>query len=725
MNGRRTPSAWLALVVALFAAHIAVAQSEHPFAFRHPGLLHTSADLARVRQKVAAGEEPWARGFERLKTDRHSAAEYSIRGPREEVGRNPGNAADFDNDATAAYQCALMWAITGNKRFADKSREIVAGWSGRLERVTGADAVLMAGLGPFKMINAAEILRYTDPEWTDEHSAQAERMFRQAIYPVLKDFAPFANGNWDTAAIKTVLAIGIFTNDRSMFERALRYYIDGAGDGRLTNYVINEAGQCQESGRDTQHAQLGLAHLGDACEMAWNQGLDLYSSADDRLLKGFEYTARFQLGDDVPFVATLDRTGKYRHMSIAVDRLRGRLRPIYEQIYNHFVNRADVAAPWTAQAAEKNRPKGASQGGDHPGFGTLLYSRPRAANAATNRDAMTLPSAPAAVIATGAIDWSATNRLTWIASRGAASYTVRRANSPTGPVAVLAADVPSTTFVDTNVERGALYSYTVSAVNDTGEGPTSLPVSICTGLPNPWTDGDVGSVETKGLSSFDGNTFVAEGAGRDIGGAADQFHWVSLPLAGDGEIVARFVPQFNSQSTKLGLMIRAGRNADAPHITLLIDKQRGGNAERPSWHFELITRTVAGQNSFTVAAAPNLPAPYVTYGRLVEPYWLKLSRQDEEYIGAVSPDGEHWTVVGRVTAPLSGELRRLRGLLCAPLCDHARHVRPRPRSRLVAAGKNHSTARMITRGPVCPRGMAASYYQAIFAARFGTVTLGI
>ena len=39
----------------------------------------------------------------------------------------------------------------------------------------------------------------------------------------------------------------------------------------------------------------------EICEMAWGQGDDLYGAQDNRLMKGLEYTARYNLGYDVPF----------------------------------------------------------------------------------------------------------------------------------------------------------------------------------------------------------------------------------------------------------------------------------------------------------------------------------------------------------------------------------------------------------------------------------------
>jgi hypothetical protein len=321
-----------------------------------------------MQSAVLDRQEPIFAGFEKLRAHPQSSAGYPLRGPFEEIGRNPNvHFPEFDQDANAAYQNAIGWAATGRPEHAAKAKEILNAWASTLKRVTGADAILMASLGPFKMVNAAEIIRHTNAGWSDADALQFERLCREVFYPVLKDFALFANGNWDTAAVKMMLAMGVYCNDRAMFERALRYCVNGAGNGRLTYYIF-ENGQCQESGRDQAHTQLGLAHLADSSEIAWHQGLDLYSYGGNRLLAGFEYTAKYNLGIAVPFLPILDRTGKYPHTAISAP---GPLRPVFEPVYNHFVNRVGLSAPFTRQAAEKLRPEGAAQGADHSGFGTL------------------------------------------------------------------------------------------------------------------------------------------------------------------------------------------------------------------------------------------------------------------------------------------------------------------------------------------------------------------
>jgi len=345
--------------------------------FVHPGLLHGQADLDRMRQRVKAGDDPWKSGFEALRRDGQSHADWKLRGPFAVVTRETGNAPGNPQmvvDGNAAYQNALMWCVTGDERYARKATEILNAWGKTLRKMDGRDVQLSAGLNGFKFVNAAELMRHTYPAWKREEEVQFEHMLKEAVLPPIQDFATFANGNWDAACLVTVMSIGVFCDDRALFDRAVAYYRGGAGNGRLTHY-IQESGQCQESGRDQQHTQLGLGLLAEACEIAWHQGVDLYSEADNRLLKGFEYTAQYNLGNDVPFVPDVDTTGKYRHKKISVEG-RGTLRPIYEMVWNHYGVRRGLPAPFTKQAADKLRPEGAAWTGDHPGFGTLLFSLP-------------------------------------------------------------------------------------------------------------------------------------------------------------------------------------------------------------------------------------------------------------------------------------------------------------------------------------------------------------
>lgn len=615
--------------------------------FVHPGILHSKEDFERIKKAVANKSEPIFAGYKVFTQNPASQYSYKMQGPLETVGRNPTvGQGVYDSDANAAHQNAVMWAISGDKSYADKAIEIVNAWSATLKSVTGRDAVLMAGLGPFKMVNAAEILRHTNAGWNESDARQAEKHFKEVIYPVLRDFAPFANGNWDAAAIKTVMAIAVFCNDRQMFERALCYYVTGHGNGSLTHYVINENGQIQESGRDQPHSQLGIGMLAESCEIAWKQGLDLYSLNDNLLLKGFEYTAKYNLNNDnMPFQEWLDRTGKYHHTKIS-DKGRGELRALFEQVYNHYVIRQGLGAPYTQQAAEKLRPEGPGRpGADHPGYGTFYFTRSKSTENITF-----VPCAPSALIAGSGQNGIS---LTWVSSIGATAYTIKRAEKKGGPYQSIGKNVKQRNFIDKNVKPGSLYYYTVTATNAKGESGNAYEAAITAGLPLSWKQQTIGSISSKGHTVFNGKTFVMEGVGIGIDSTSDETHFTYQLLQGDGEITVRFVPQPSSQFSRMGLMIRGGLRNNSQHVSLFIYPGKTGQIEAPNWHVRLVTRESGGRQSQVQYTGPGLTEPAVTFGRLTGAFWLRLNRKGNSFFGFTSYDGKKWTEAGEISLSLS------------------------------------------------------------------------
>ena len=215
-------------------------------AFVHPGLLHTTSDLERMRLAVSAAKGPIYEGFKILESSSYSKSNYALKGPFPEWGRAPNiRKGEAENDALAVYQNALMWAVTGRKEHADKAIQILNAWRMTLKKVGGIDGVLAAGLQGFMFVNAAEILRHTDSGWTKEEALLCERWFREVWDPPLEHYAYFANGNWETAALQTRMAIAVYCSDRKMFEETVRYAVAGAGNGSIPHMVVFPSGQCQ------------------------------------------------------------------------------------------------------------------------------------------------------------------------------------------------------------------------------------------------------------------------------------------------------------------------------------------------------------------------------------------------------------------------------------------------------------------------------------------------
>ncbi|MCD0447546.1 PQQ-dependent sugar dehydrogenase [Glycomyces sp. A-F 0318] len=145
-------------------------------------------------------------------------------------------------------------------------------------------------------------------------------------------------------------------------------------------------------------------------------------------------------------------------------------------------------------------------------------------------------------------------------------------------------------------------------------------------VPEPWTCEDVGDPKVPGDAVFDAEgTVTVIGAGDDVWGDADQFHFCHQALEGDGQITARVVSQENTDEwAKAGVMWKQGTEAGAPYAALMATPANG----------------VRLQSGFDAdAAGPEAGAPV----------WLRLSRTGDTVTAAWSSDGEAWTDVGTAT----------------------------------------------------------------------------
>ncbi|MEI3136278.1 MAG: alginate lyase family protein [Phocaeicola sp.] len=370
------------LVFVLFCCGCIVVQARK---FVHPGLLHTNEDLLRIRELAVNKVLPAVGSYELLEKAPGASFEYQIKGPFENIsraGKYGYTKSPCENDCNAAYYNALMWVITGDVRHASKAMEILRAYASTLQRIYGPDDPLCAGLQGFMLVNAAEIMRYTYPEllypegWKENDTRQVEDMFRRAFLPVLRDFCqsePYANGNWGISVNKMRLALGIFMNDEALYDEAVDFFFHSKDNGSLPNYIA-VTGQIQESGRDQAHCMLGMGCLAETAECAWSQGDDLYAALDNRIMKGYEYLSKVNLGyKDVPFIVWKDATGRYCNWQTMGEAGLGEFRAVFEIAYNHYVYRKGLEMPYTEKVVKRIRPEGAGFTCDNPGFGTLLF----------------------------------------------------------------------------------------------------------------------------------------------------------------------------------------------------------------------------------------------------------------------------------------------------------------------------------------------------------------
>lgn len=625
---------------------LTLAQAE----FAHPGLLFSRADLDRIQDAVVAEQSPVYEGFEALVNDQFSRLEYQPPGPPEKWGRNPDIfSGQCERAASTLYQSALLWAINGDQRYADKARGILNSWVQRCKEVSGKDAVLATGLQGFKFVNAAELLRHTNSGWSAAEAKACEKWFLDVWLPTIENYASFANANWDAAALRMKMAIAIFVEDQEMFEETVRYAVAGPGNGSITGTIVYSSGQGQESTRNQAYAKLGLDLLTSVAEMAWNQGVDLYGWNANRLLRGWEYTCKYSLGEDVPYRHYLDRTGKYGfggkfdHFTKLSEVNRDHFPPVFELAHHHYVGRRGLPAPALTRAVKKVRPEGENR--DHTGFGTLRQ---------VSRKAMMPPRAPGTPAGLLAENTEEGIKLSWVTAvepasgEMAKSYSIRRASSQSGPFKQVASGLRRPNFTDEQVSEGRVYYYSVSSQNAVGRSDPSVPLGIGRGLPRGWKRRDIGAVGVAGTTAFNGTEFELDAEGSAIGGEADQFHFAYLPVIGDVTITARLVRSPSSQWSQAGVMIRDGLEPNAPHVSAMLRPQE--------WSGAMVFRATMGGPT-KESGIQHLREPWVQYrNRLMKPSWLRVVRKGDRFTTFMSPDGETWTKLSAVEVSMTGSV---------------------------------------------------------------------
>jgi phosphatidylserine/phosphatidylglycerophosphate/cardiolipin synthase-like enzyme/regulation of enolase protein 1 (concanavalin A-like superfamily) len=170
---------------------------------------------------------------------------------------------------------------------------------------------------------------------------------------------------------------------------------------------------------------------------------------------------------------------------------------------------------------------------------------------------------------------------------------------------------------------GAVWSFTT-----TGDAPPPPPSS----LPSGWSSADVGATGAQGTASAAGGTFTVTGAGADVWGTADAFHYAYRPLNGDGSITARVATiEAVNAWTKAGVMIRGSLSPSSAHGFMLV-------AASASKGVPFQRRTSDGNTSVSTAG-PQATAPR----------WVRLVRAGNAISAFQSPDGSNWALVASDT----------------------------------------------------------------------------
>ncbi|MGO4700799.1 LamG-like jellyroll fold domain-containing protein [Dyella sp. 2RAB6] len=451
--------------------------------FTHPGLLVNEDDFTRIRNKLKNGEQPWTKWWQTL----CASSNTSLAGkpnPQPAVYRHNGTKWALYRDIERAFCCALRWKISNDDTYAKLAVETLDAWSETLKfigtnppGVTEGDdhtGYLMCGMQGHQFANAAEIMR-TYTGWSAQGVARFQDMLRnvfaapisKGLHGHLTDGGLWSFANWDYAALVGTLAIGVFCDDIDLYRQAIEYYTGnnhgdvhtqfGNGMAMHSVYFMHPGylGQWQESGRDQGHSTLGMSLGGDLLEMAWKQGDDLYSAFNNRFLAGAEYVAKSNVLDKngkqyvMPFARQSSPIGLF---TAAANQAGPSLRCCWETIYNHYVNRMGIDAPYIAQMVRDAEFRN-QNGGDDVVYSTLWSRRDDYAGP------LRAPFGVSGFCSEGKVT------LSWWGGKDTLSYMVKRSNSVSGPFSVIGSVAADETRTFSDMPGQGVWYYQIQASN--------------------------------------------------------------------------------------------------------------------------------------------------------------------------------------------------------------------------------------------------------------------
>ena len=331
---------WKHSVLALLlSVACTLAAEERPFT--HPGIMSTQHDLAELGRRVTSSSTGRL-GYEQLRQSPYAdlsrphtpyATVYVVAGAGNEYEKA------FRGDAQAAHATALMWVITGDVRYRDKAMRILDDWAAIYEKIEvskgkAAQAQLEAAWVAPIWTAAADIIRYYDngtAGWKPDRIAAFDgflnRLVKTARAALTRD------NNWSTSAALAVMAAAVYQEDRAAYAEAIALY------KQLLNSISEQSGALRTDYlRDPWHPQYTILTWIHLCEIAWNQGDNLYDLQLDgqplpRLVYCLEHFAKLFLGK-LPNPGKL-RKGDYRNSHQG--------RQGYDMAFNHFIDRRGLA----------------------------------------------------------------------------------------------------------------------------------------------------------------------------------------------------------------------------------------------------------------------------------------------------------------------------------------------------------------------------------------------
>jgi chitodextrinase len=377
--------------------------------FVHPGILVDPSQLAFVENEIAAAASPWKPALAAVNSFYSNLGYVAHPYATVDCTAAAASCTSVIQDAIAAYTQALLYSYStapDRAKHADAAIAIMNAWSATLTTANGNQARLDMAWSSEVFPRAAEILRYSfTPGPGDQvlNVTAFTNMLNNAYVPTIIAGDPQSNGNWELSMADGLINIGVFTDNRSVFNSGVAMWrarvpayiylsTDNNGNGQpiappggnysnpgaltcfwlglgtnTTNCTVPAGftyydGMTQETCRDMSHPLLGLGAMANAAETARLQGVDLYGEQKQRITDAYEFAAVYDsqyLNTGVwPTSPCFGQPGS--HSGQGGDGTGGGVgyKLGWEIAYNEYANRLGIAMPNTAAMISRFRPSG-------------------------------------------------------------------------------------------------------------------------------------------------------------------------------------------------------------------------------------------------------------------------------------------------------------------------------------------------------------------------------
>ena len=319
--------------------------------FKHPGVGLTKPVLENLRTQIRAQKVPWNTNFNNMVLS-SSASRTAVSSNRGSDPTKPAsyafNSQSFNGrfiaDGQKAFTQAIMYYVTGDEVYRSNALAILRIWE-QMDPAQYAyfnDAHIHTGVPMYRMMTAAEILRYTSYQtpalqWTDDDTTN---LTNNLIVPATETFN---HTNWrfmnqHLYPLMGSMAGYIFTGNRARYNEGVEWFtvnasaVDQGVNGAikrlfrlvdtndLTGEPVTPVVQLVEMGRDQAHSSGDLVNADILSRQLMAQGTKVdpvngtpstaanavgpYEFLNDRILDTADYWGRFMLGYDTPWVPT-------------------------------------------------------------------------------------------------------------------------------------------------------------------------------------------------------------------------------------------------------------------------------------------------------------------------------------------------------------------------------------------------------------------------------------